>query len=307
MLSGSRPVPTLPEIIRELIMKGSYAVSPRQQNLQFQREFYDHYQDVLDDLHLGYLPLAYNGQEKQFQLFSGFVKHVPENLLSHYRRIFDQRYQDVWVQDDAVDEDENDTLFLTPIDYRISNEDYALSYLHDVFHLPGKAMPRDHYGWIENRRLWFYNAMDDLCELYALPRLPIHFKDNQSPCFQASQKEITQFIALLDNRKEYTKLEITLGKNVENQISAMERYLPVSERSEKATQLRRQHSDHLDQILQQFKQEWSRQNDHHPFPSQVNSYPAAILSRYREQDEFCGNSVSVKDRLSPYSGTIHPN
>lgn len=227
-------VRSVPEIIRNVIVEGSHTLS-EEESLHLNRgKFFNEYEAFMQDMNFPPVPLAVmNTGEGETLILPDPKFHMRlDTMFGHaefeaYQYLFGKRY-DEWKEEreNSAEEkgalgefqenkigdktsrnknaakkffEEEGTAELEAA--RQKNADFAAIHVYALFDDDQGGFP-DEYGWIENRPALFFEAVDKVCDHYALPRLEIGISEDNEVYFDAPEQQIETLKELYRERKE---------------------------------------------------------------------------------------------------------
>jgi len=278
-----------PEKIYKLIMDGFYSADLFERGQRFETLFYSEYETILCDMEMKPVPIEYIKEKNRFQILPQFWENTTEFAMSSYYKIFYQRYREMFIEkQDEPDLDEEDSVLLLSVDYRTTNEYYAQTALKEMMGQPVDDLEKiDGYGWIENRKRFFYEFMEELCEMYKLPRLPINFNtEDHKPRFAISAQEEKNFRTMLTARQkideEYAVVE---ERRIQRLKELDDEALLEEDKQQRRREIGYVYSDRKEKISDKFEARWLKENQQSHFPSRLDFYPIELIQRMDENKD----------------------
>lgn len=278
-----------PEKVHALVMDGFYDAAPGEQGSKFEALFYREYETIMFDMQMTSLPLEYLKDQHRYQILPQFWENTTDLAMSSYYKIFYQRYRDMFIEkQDDPDLDEEDSILLFSVDYRTTNEYYAETALKEMLEQDVERTEKmDSYGWIENRKQFFYEFMEEVCETYKLPRLPINFDtEDHKPRFAISAQEEKNFRTMLASRREIDKEYAALEERRKRRFEELDsEKLSNEEKEKRKVEIHYVHSNKKDKIFNNVEARWLKENQQSHFPSRLDFYPIEIIQRMDENKD----------------------
>lgn len=278
-----------PEKVHALVMDGFYDAAPGEHGSKFETLFYLEYETIMCDMQMKPLPLEYLKDQQRYQILSEFWESTTDLSMSSYYKIFKQRYQDMFVEKQIEpDFDEEESDLLLSVDYRTTNEYYAVAKLKEMMREPADYLEKmDGYGWIENRKTIFYEFMEELCERYKLPRLPIKFDtEDHKPCFAVSRSEENLFRTMLLTRQKIDEEYAVVAEGRKERLEKLgNEELSDEEKARRVKEIHHVCDYRNEKISDKAEARWLKENQQSHFPSRLDFYPIEIIQRMDENKD----------------------
>lgn len=238
-------VKSVPDIIRDVIMQGAHTLTSNESRHFNADEFFGEYETLMEQMNFPPVPLIVDRSHPHYKtvtIHPRFLQKLDE-IYGHsefdaYCYLFEKRFNELEHEKRSTEENqlgEFQEKNETPDEpkYRIppsqkmeiegagelniarqKNANYASASALLLFGDETNDYPDD-YGWVENRTTLFCETMDNVCDYYALPRLPIAFDKDDVPFFDASYKKVDAVKQMYHDRKMATNHVILSLKDMQ--------------------------------------------------------------------------------------------
>lgn len=290
--------------LKKLVLSGSYKLEQDEHHSLFIEQFYDHYECSLADINMPRIPIQVNSKKGVVEFLPSFLENTGETELESYQSTFNKRFEeefgslsnddddgfdddmddefdDDFEEDDEDDEDDLDAVdpSLPSLPYRTANDQYCDAMVDVLLGVDEELRDEvDQYGWIENRRMLFFNTLGETCDQYLLPRLPVKLAEKDGlPSFKASPKEINDFVTLYSSRREeWMVAEGQLNTDMLIRRENIDPSLQDLGKNNFIADIQEEHAARSRTLQNYFSSKWTEQNHLYNFPSEIGQYPAEL-------------------------------